>query len=173
MLYERKPTGPKAMAYLGPAPEERTTLEPWHAVAIAQHTLFGKSWAQIAEEMRGGKGEATMKAVASSPAGTALQQKISEIVGDPVALVQLLMKEHMLQAFADHLACREWARDAKDYKALHAMTKDIDLLPVLEGMKKPTASGPTTLVVQLSGNGLEMAKVSTDYVVIEGDVDEV
>lgn len=150
--------------------ELRTTLEPWHAVAIAQHELFGKPWSQIAEEMRGGRGAHTMREVSESPAGEALRTKIADIVGDPMQLVKLLMQEHMLQAFADHLAAREWARDAKDYKALHAMNRDIDLMPLLETMKKPQQMGTPTLVVQLNGGKLDTAEIKTDYVVVDAEV---
>lgn len=136
-----------------PKPEEKTSLLHWQHLGIIMHELFGLSYKEVAERIRGGKGKDTLQRVANSPAGKALREQLQDKLTDTDWLVKNLLKSNEIEAVVDEALAREMARRAGDYKQLHAMNKNIGLHRILQQQASPKSTDQQpTIVLQINGS---------------------
>lgn len=149
-------------------PQEPADLPVWAKVAIVKHEMFGESYAQVAEQM--GKGATTLSKYVATPAGRKAVAQVKEM-GDVKSIVKLFMESGTMHMYADWLMAFEWAKQARDYKMVHTMVKDVGLQPILQEAKQQT-NAPTTLILNLGTADLETIKARTlpAELVIDADV---
>ena len=151
-----------------PPPQEPQELKPWHRLAIVKHEIYGESWDDIAKEH--GKSGNTIRDIAKTPAGLKCIDEIREITSIK-GLTKMLLENSQLQMFEDWLVAKEWAIQARDYKTLHAMLKDVGLQPTLEQTKKDDR--PQTVVINLGSADLQPVVNKSTYTIVEADYAEV
>lgn len=153
-----------------PEARERETLLPWHMMAIAKKELYNLTWQEIADEMRNGKGSATMSQVYNSPAGVRYREELQEHLADIPTMVKTMMDSATLQMYIDWMQAFEWAKDARDYKQIHTMAKDVGLKKVVE---EDQQQGPRTIVLNLSANDLAQGEVKSSAKMITVEEDDI
>lgn len=172
VTYESRYEHNKAIEKLKNLPDssERETLNTWHMIAIAKHELYGLSWQEVVDEMRGGKGKTTIVKVANSPAGKRFREKLLEEIGDVPNLVKKMMESDTIGKYMDWMMAFEWAKEARDYKQMHTMVKDVGLKKVLE---EDQQQGPRTIVLNLSANDLAQGEVKSSAKMITVEEDDI
>jgi hypothetical protein len=115
-------------------PHDRTNLKPWHMIGLAMHDLYGLTWEEVGDKL--GKGHTVLCSIGGSPAGTAFRTRLMELAESPEAVALLLMKANSINVTADFFAALEWAKEARDYAAVHKMTKDLLTLAGAEERQK-------------------------------------
>ena len=148
-----------------PPPQEPQELKPWHRLAIVKHEIYGDSWEVIAEE-RGKSGD-TLRKIAQTPAGLKCVEEIKEITSVK-GLTKMLLENAQLGMYEDWLVALDWAKQARDYKTVHSMLKDVGLQPTLEETKKDER--PQTIILNLSAADMQPVQASSSYALIEAEV---
>lgn len=158
--------------------KEREHLSPWHVMAIIYQQLYGVSFREFCNQFRAGKGAESLRKVSQSPAAARLKEQIAEITDDVPALIKLAMENHQMTGFGVHLQALQMATQAKDYKAMHQMVKDIAMAPALSKLGKEAEKTPPPMTLNLNIAGAPAgAEVSLDFdepetIDIEVDMDE-
>jgi hypothetical protein len=132
--------------------EKARKLLPWHRMMIARKVVYGHSHADLAEEFK------------KKP------QTIANILDWESANVEMLIESQQLEAFGDAMLAREWAKENRDYDALHRMNKDIGLHKILT---KNDKSAPTAIVINMpSADAMDMYNAPTPtYTIISDEED--
>jgi len=149
-------------------PQTPQELRPWHRLAIVKHEIYGDSWDAIAEEH--GKSGHTIREIASTPAGQRAIQEIRELTTIK-GLTQMLLENAQLGMFEDWLVALDWAKQARDYKTVHSMLKDVGLQPTLESTKRDDR--PQTIMINLSSGDLDAIQVKQSYTMIDVEAEVV
>lgn len=150
-------------------PRDRTTLKPWHMIGIAMHELYGLTWEEVGDKM--GKGHTVLSDIARSPAGSAFRERLLELAESPEAVALLLMKANSINVTADFFVALEWAKEARDYAAVHRMTKDLLTLAGAEERKQePEDSGARELHIHLDAKDLNVPFISSSVKVLEAEI---
>lgn len=166
---EREPKPDAAPYSLMTLPRDRETLKPWHMIGIAMHELYGLTWEETGDKM--GRGHTVLSQIAHSPAGSAFRERLLELTETPEAVALLLMKANSINVTADFFAALEWAKDARDYVAVHKMTKD--LLTMAGAEERQTADSKTEvreLHIHLDAKDLELPFISSSSQLMEAEV---
>lgn len=148
VLYELTPQSAEVaerIALMTPA-AELTKLKPYMALAIARHEVYGESWEAVSETI--GKSPGHLSECARSPAGREFTAHLTDMMGDAKSVVKMLMESATLQMYMDWFAALEWAKTARDHKAVHTMLKDVGLQPVLKELERDVA--PQTLTINIT-----------------------
>ena len=149
-----------------PPPEDPQELLPWHRLAIVKHEIYGQSYAEIAAEH--GKGANTLSKIANTPAGKRCIEEIREITSIK-GLTKMLLENAQLNMYEDWLVALAWAKDARDYKTMHSMIKDVGLQPTLEQTKKDER--PQTVVINMNSGDLQPLEGKSTFKMIEAEVE--
>jgi hypothetical protein len=152
-------------------PEDRETLEPWHMIAITQHELFGLSFNEVARRMGRSSGD-YLKRLARSKPGLSLQEKLHSLFDSPDKIATFLLKANAIDVTMDFLAALEWAKDARDYIAVHKMTKDLLTFAGLGEKKEKSDDGSKTIHLHLDLSSLSVPEVKTSYELLEAEIEE-
>jgi hypothetical protein len=148
------------------ASKEREELRPWHALGLIMHDLYGYTYKEVADRLRNGKGAETLRQVAQSPAGKRLKERVAELIDSPDKIAKLFIQASSLDVTSDFLVALEWAKEARDYRAVYAMTKDLlRIASVSEDSK--ASERPSAVHIHLSGGSLDAPIVKTDYEIVE------
>ena len=145
-----------------PPPQEPQELKAWHRLAIVKHEIYGDSWEAIAEEH--GKGGDTLRKIAQTPAGIKCVEEIREITSIK-GLTKMLLENAQLNMYEDWLVALDWAKQARDYKTLHSMLKDVGLQPTLEETKRDER--PQTIMITLGSADLQPVATLSSYVIVD------
>lgn len=148
-----------------PEARERQELKVWHYHMIAKKYVYGKTWKEVGEEF--GKSAQYLSRIANSPAGKEFRAKIENM--EPEQVAEATIKAASVDATHDFMIALEWAKEARDYKAVRKMTKD--LLEFADvGDKGGGDGGGQTIVLNLDASSLESPEVETDYQELEAEV---
>ena len=167
LKYTKRPSKTLADLKNLPGPEtkeEISELSTWEMLGIAMHEMYGMSQQDVVDEIRGGKGKATLAKVLSSPAGKKYREEIKAKARDPDYLVKSLMSSTQPYIFAHWLNAFETASEHGNVEAVHKMAKEIGLAPALAQTQGP--SGPA-ITIQLGSADLSEIPVITSYEVVE------
>ena len=148
-------------------PEKRETLTPWLILGMAMHDLYGYTYKEVVDKIRGGKGESTLSKSAISPAGKRWRAKIADLVSSPEKLSKVLIQAASLDVTADFIMALEWAKDARDYRAVHSMTKDLLAVAGISGDEKKKPDAPTAVHIHLESKSLDIPAVEMDYEIVD------
>lgn len=150
--------------------EERERLTPSLALGIIIHDLYGLTWKEVAERIRDGRGYDNFRRSARSPAGKRLREQIQELADHPKELAKLYMQAQSMDVTVDFLAALQWAKDARDYRAVHSMTKDLLQFAGLRTDEKKESVSQQAIHIHLDAGSLDTPAVQTSYEVVEADV---
>jgi hypothetical protein len=142
--------------------KETSELLPWHMVALAKHVTYGASYKAIGKDM--GRSAAQIGAVASSEAGQKYMEELREQISNPKLMVRNLMEASSLKVFADAMVALEWAKESKDYAAIHRFAKDIGLKSILDQDKEQMTAA--VVQINLGSNDLASVPIETSYEVV-------
>lgn len=150
-------------------PETLTKLKPYMALAIARHEVYGETWQQVAEQM--GKSAGHLAAAARSPAGLEFKAQLQDIVGNPKSIVKMMMDSATLQMYMDWMTALQWAKDARDFKTVHTMLRDVGLQPVLKDLERDAA--PPTLIINMPEMPqAALTPTTSTYEIVGAEADE-
>lgn len=137
-----------------------TKLKTWHKYALAKNVVYGMSLEKVAKEL--GKNPQTLRDVARTPSG---QEYIVELdsQSDAVSVVRNLLQSESLNMYLDWLLAFGWAKENRDYDAVHRMVKDLGLKGIIGD---ESGQAPTQIVVNLSGTDLAAGGGSVRHEVI-------
>lgn len=148
-----------------PDTRERETLKVWHYHAIAKKYIYGLTWEEVGKIFNKSKGY--LSSLACSPAGRRFREKIQNM--EPEQIAEITLKAASVNATQDYMMALEWAKEARDYQAVHRMTKDLlDFADV--GSKKDQGSGGRTIHIHLDAKDLESPEIETDFQVLDAEV---
>lgn len=138
-----------------------TAMKPWHRHAIAQHVVYDTPWTQIAKDFK--KNYDTLREVIKTPEAQAFIVHVEEQLSNPETLVRNLMSSGSVNMYLDWLMSFEWAKENKDYDAVHRMVKDLGLKGIIGD---ESAQVPTSITINLAGTDLASGGGSTSHEVI-------
>ena len=150
--------------------EERTVLAPWQIHGIIMHVLNGYTWKEVAQKLRGGKGVDTLRKVFRSPAGLALRERLTELTDNPAELAKLVIAASSLDVTADLLVALEWAKEARDHRSVHSMTKDLLQIAGVSSEQKKREQ-PQTVHIHIEGGSLDLPIPLTSYEIVDEETD--
>lgn len=168
-LPEREPKPGAAPYALMTLPKDREDLKPWHMIGLAMHDLYGLTWEEVGDKM--GHGHTVLSDIGRSPGGTAFRARLMELAKTPEAVALLLMKANSINVTADFFVALEWAKEARDYAAVHKMTKD--LLSMVGAEEKQRDEGRDTrpeLHIHLDAKDLDVPFVTTSHTLLEAEI---
>lgn len=164
-----KPNGPLVPYGKMTAPIDRVNLKPWHMIGIAMHELYGLSWTEVGERL--GRGHTVLSDIGRSPAGVAFRERLLQLAETPESVALLLMKANSLNVTADFMTALEWAKEARDYAAVHRMTKDLLTLAGAEERQTPeTKQNVQELHIHLDAKDLAAPIVTSTVKVLDADI---
>lgn len=87
----------------------------------------------------------------------------------PEQVAEITLKAASVNATQDYMTALEWAKEARDYQAVHRMTKDLlDFADV--GQKKDSGDGGRTIHIHLDAKDLDSPEVDTEFEVLDAEV---
>jgi len=151
--------------------KDRTTLKPKHIVACVRHWLYNESAAQCAKSM--GISPSHLADIFKSPAAKELRTYLNAKAGDPVQLAKDIAAANTLNVTLDWYSALEWAKDARDYKAVASMTKDLAALGGVQATPpKQQIETSKTIKIVFDGTSLDQEAVEADWEEIVDDEDD-
>ncbi len=152
-------------------PKDREDLKPWHMIGLAMHELYGLSYEEVGDRL--GRGHTVLCDIGRSPAGERFRGRLKELCETPEAVALLLMKANAINVTADFFAALEWAKEARDYVAVHRMTKDLLVLAGAEESQKEDKGKQTQeLHIHLDARDLTVPYVTSSMVMLDAEVVE-
>lgn len=148
--------------------EEISQLASWHCALLAQHVVTGMPLGPMAEAIKH-KAE-TINSVARSPAAKKYMEKIHANLHDPAQTVKDLLSAGMVNKYIGWEQAFQWAVEAKDYIAVHKMTKEVGLHELLGDQNKQ--SGPTKIVLNMNMGDLGATQIPTRFQMMEAEIVE-
>lgn len=150
-------------------PKDREDLKPWHMIGLAMHELYGLTWEEIGDRL--GRGHTVLSTISHSPAGTRFRGRLKEMCETPEAVALLLMKANAINVTADFFAALEWAKEARDYVAVHRMTKDLLVLAgAEESQKEEKGAQKQELHIHLDARDLAAPYVTSSMVMLDAEI---
>lgn len=144
-------------------------LLPWHAVGIAKRVLFGQQWKDVAADMQLSKNKKEqLGRMFNTKVGQEFAAKLQEMAEDNVQITKALLGEMMTGIAMDWFAAFQWAVDARDYNAVHRMSREIGLQEVLKD-NTPDGAGRTIVVHIGEGSSIESPEVKVTNMAPEAD----
>ena len=137
-----------------------TQLKSWHKYALAKHVVYGTPFAKLAEEL--GKRPQTLTSIAKTAPGQEYMVEL-ESQSDAVSVVRNLLQSESLNMYLDWLLAFGWAKENRDYDAVHRMVKDLGLKGIIGD---DSGQVPTQITVNLSGTDLAAGGGSVSHEVI-------
>jgi len=154
-----------------PDTHERETLKPWHTVALVRHWLFGESAASIAKDM--GRGASTIADLTRCPAALRLKVYLDDKAGDPVQLAKDMAKGNSLGVTMDWYMALEWAKEARDYRSVAQMTKDLAALGGVQAIPpKQEIETSKTIRIVFEGDSLDTKTVEAEWEEVNDEDDD-
>ena len=135
-------------------------LLSWHKYAIAKHVIYGTSLTKLAKES--GKNPQTLSDIVKSEKGQEYMAEL-ESQSDAVAMVRNMLQSDSLNMYVDWQLAFGWAKENRDYDAIHRMVKDLGLKSIIG---EESVQGATQITVNLSGTDLAASSGSVSHEVI-------
>ena len=169
-LPEREVPRPGGAPYgLMTLPKDREDLKPWHMIGLAMHDMYGLSWEEVGDRI--GRGHTVLHVIARSPAGNRFRERLKELYETPEAVALLLMKANSINVTADFFAALEWAKEARDYAAVHKMTKDLlSMVGAEEKQRDDAKDTRPELHIHLDASSLDVPFVTTSHTLLEAEI---
>lgn len=144
--------------------------KPWYILAVVQKFL-GYSGPEISKNL--GKNAKSIYEICKSPAAEKLIAYLEEKIEDPVALAKELAKAQVMGVTTDWYMALEWAKEARDYKSVASMTKDLAALGGLQAdPPKKDPEGERTIKIVFEGSSLDTKAVEASYEIVEDEDEE-
>jgi len=151
--------------------KKREILKPWHTVACVRHWMNGESTAQIARDM--GKGATTLTDLFKSPAAVRLRDFLDKELQDPVELAKSMAKANSLGVTMDWYMALEWAKEARDYRSVAQMTKDLAALGGVQAIPpKQEIETSKTIRIVFEGDSLDTKTVEAEWEEVNDEDDD-
>lgn len=151
------------------SPEDREVLSPWMTLGIIMHDLYGLSYQEVCDKIRNGKGGDTLARAGRSPAGQRLREYLTEFRDQPEKLTRLIIQASSLDVAADLLLALEWARETRDYRAMHSISKDLLAMGGVTTEPKKQQAAPQAIHIHLGSGSLDIPAAETSWEFVDDD----
>jgi len=142
-------------------PNKPPKFQTWHRFALAKHAMYGQSYEKIAKEL--GKSTESLRKIAQTEEGKKYIAQLEDQASDPAQMIRNLMSSDVLNKYLDWQLAFEWAKEQRDYDAVHKMVKEIGLKDIIGD---ELAQQAQQITINLAGTDLAAGGGSTSHEII-------
>ena len=151
--------------------EYTTFRKPKYLVACIRRWLFNDSIADIAKELN--IGPSHLADIFKSPAAKELKAHLDNKVGDPLELTKDIARANAMGVTADWYMALEWAKEARDYRSVAQMTKDLAALGGVQAIPpKQEIETSKTIRIVFEGDSLDTKAVEAEWEEVNDEDDD-